>query len=108
MTIERQTKKLYGLINQTETVPVGRENLIIVPPQGPEGQMVIRVIKVLSPDKVVVTDFVKNPNAKELKDLYVQIQTREYTGQEINAANLHSSSDFSGRLFGTEKWCWKP
>ena len=50
MTIERQTKKLYDLINQTETVPVGCENLTIFR-RGPECQMVIRVMKVLSANK---------------------------------------------------------
>ena len=108
MTIERQTKKLYGLINQTETVPIGCEGLIIIPPRGPEGRIIVRVMKVLSADKVVVTDFVKNPNAKELKDLYVPIQTHEYIRREINAANLHSPDDLSSRLLGIEQWRWRP
>lgn len=35
MTIERQTKKLYGLISQVETVPVGCENLATKTPRHP-------------------------------------------------------------------------
>jgi hypothetical protein len=108
MTIERTTRRLFGLRQTKKVEQVGyRTGIDII--RDPRGFPLIKEIEIISPDAIRVTEYWRNANAKDLRAIFIPQTSVVLERESINQADIHSSDSLIlDKLIGIRRWSWKP